>query len=134
MQFGRMGRGFGRLGARGGGGPHMVIPNGVLSIEENTANSTELGTVTISGTYTGTPSFSVTDASGVLAIDSGTGVVTVLDNTNLDFETFPTLDDVVFSVSGTTPAVPDRTIDILVTDVAEGSDDDDYAAWMLTAA
>jgi hypothetical protein len=116
MNFGRMGRGFGRMGARS----DRITTHIVLSantIEENSANSTVVGTATIVGAYTGTPTWGLTDASGTFEINSSTGVITVLDNTDLDFETNPTI-TVTITVADTTPDPSDYEVAIIITDVA----------------
>lgn len=118
-RFGRLGVDFGTVGQRSGA-PHIILS--ALSIDENSANGTELATASIIGAYTGTPEWSVPeDASGTWEIDPDTGVITVLDNTALDFETNPTL-PITVSVTGVTPAVADCSKNIRINNVSEGGD------------
>src|SRR5690606_36876650 len=71
------------------------------TIDEAASNDDPVGTLSVSGAYSGTPSFGITDASGTFQVDSETGEVTVLDNSALGTEPYF---DVTFSVSGVTPA------------------------------
>lgn len=83
-----------------GGGPTIVLSN--TSIVAGSADGTTLGTVSISGTVTGTASWSLTDGTGTFQINSSTGIVTVLNNTDLTGgNTIP----IVINVSGVTPTV-----------------------------
>lgn len=84
------------------------------SVVENSVNGATVGTASISGSYTGTPSWSITDATGTFEIDASTGEVTVLDNTDLDHSLHQTI-AITVSVSGTTPAVSDLNTSITVT-------------------
>jgi VCBS repeat-containing protein len=69
----------------------VVDPAQSFSVSETATNGTLLGTVTASDADVGTTFSSWTiaggDPAGVFAINSGTGVLTVADNSNLDFET-----------------------------------------------
>jgi hypothetical protein len=78
------------------------------------ANGTFLGSASIVGSFTGTPSWSLTDALSVFQINSTTGVVTVANNTNLVNATHPTI-PITISVSGTTPSVTPGNFTINVT-------------------
>jgi hypothetical protein len=102
------------------GNSDPIIRVSVTSIAENTPVLTVVGTATIRGKYTGTPNWSITDPEGTFSINSGTGIYSVADGTALDYESFPTLPGVTFSVSGVTPTVPDLVVEFTVTDVAEG--------------
>jgi hypothetical protein len=89
------------------------------SIAEASANNTTLGTASIVGSFSGTASWSITDATGTFQINSSTGVVTVLDNTDLVNATHPTI-PVTISVSGVTPAPANLAVSIAVTTVVAG--------------
>lgn len=84
------------------------------SIVENSANGTTLGTASISGASSGAPTWSLTDATGTFQINSSTGVVTVLSNTDLVHATHPTI-PISISVSGVTPAPATVNINVNVT-------------------
>ena len=64
-----------------------------FTIEENTPNGTLVGSVTGTDPGTDTLTYSITGGSGetAFAIDSATGAITVADQTQLDFETSPSL-------------------------------------------
>lgn len=69
------------------------------TIIAGSADGTTLGTATAPGT-TGTATWSLSDVSGTFQINSSTGVVTVLNNTDLTVgNTLP----IVISVTGLTP-------------------------------
>ncbi|MCT4615193.1 MAG: cadherin domain-containing protein [Marinifilaceae bacterium] len=82
-----------------------VITTTNLSIAENSANETTVGTVVFSDTdpITNPVSFSITDPTSSFTIDETTGVISVLNNTSLDKETTSsisvdvTIDDSKFS-------------------------------------
>ena len=104
--FGRGGLGrFGRMGAAGGGaGPRIQLS--ALTIPEDAEEDEVIGTASISGSYTGTPEWSLSgDDTDKVQINSSTGVYSVAGA--LDFETQPTL-NVVFEVTGVDPAVPNK--------------------------
>ena len=65
----------------------------MFSIEENSPNGTAVGTVTGTDPGDDTLTYSITGGSGetAFAIDSETGAITVADETQLDFETTPSL-------------------------------------------
>lgn len=89
------------IGMRGGGG-HFIILS-ANSIPEGSANNTVVGTASLIGTYTGTPSWSISDVTGMLQINSSTGEYSILDNTDLVYATHPTIPFTI-SETGTTPA------------------------------
>src|SRR6185437_954178 len=82
------------------------------SIPQGSANGTTLGTASIVGPSTGTPVWSLTDTTGTFQINSSTGVVTVLSNTDL---ASPGTIPISISVSGVTPAVGATPFNIAVT-------------------
>lgn len=84
------------------------------SIQQNSANGTVVGTAGIVGPYTGTPSWSLTEPLGIFQINSSTGVITVLDNTNMTVAAHPVV-SITIAVSGTVPAVPNLITAIKVT-------------------
>jgi hypothetical protein len=92
------------------------------TIPEDTATTTAVFTASVSGVYTGTPTYTLggtDDAS--FSIDTNTGVVTL--DLALDFETDPSLSiDITVADIVPLPAVNPRTFTITVTDVAEGSE------------
>ena len=82
------------------------------TIAAGSANGTTLGTASIVGTVTGTAAWSLTDVSGTFQINSSTGVVTVLSNTQLTAgNTLP----ITISVTGVTPTVSSAPFTITVT-------------------
>lgn len=98
MTFGLAFTSFGELGAFPILGDSVGLS--ATSILAGSANGTTLGTASIVGPFTGTPTWSLTDPSGTFQINSSTGVVTVLSNTQLTGgNTLP----ITISVSGTTP-------------------------------
>ena len=108
--IGRLGAGFGHLGAVGNAAPAIVLSN--TSIAQGSANGTTLGTASIAGHTTGTAAWSLTDGTGTFQINSATGVVTVLSNTDL---ASPGTISISISVSGLTPAVSTAHFTINVT-------------------
>ncbi len=89
------------------------------TVPENSANGTAVGTASITGSFTGVASWSLTDnGSGTWTINSGSGAITVLSNTLLDFETHPTI-PIIVAVSGTTPSFASLSTSIGVTNVVE---------------
>lgn len=107
-------------------GPHAAVANdpstqlSSTTIPENTATSTAVFTASVSGVYTGTPSYTLggtDDAS--FSINASTGVVTL--DLALDYDTDPTLSiDITVADIVPLPAVNPRTFTITVTDVEEG--------------
>lgn len=83
------------------------------SIVEGSADGTVLGTASISGPFTGTAAWSLSDPTGTFEINSSTGVVTVLSNTDLVHATHPFI-PIAVSVSGVTPAVPAANVSVSV--------------------
>jgi hypothetical protein len=69
----------------------VVDPAHSFNVSETAANGTSLGLVTATDSDAGTTfsNWSITggNTDGIFAINSGTGVLTVSDNSNLDFET-----------------------------------------------
>jgi hypothetical protein len=111
--------GWGRrnLGSRGqgrvGGG---VVANDPLvqfspsTLLDSAGVGDDVGTATISGTYTGTPSYALDDdAGGKYSINSSTGLVEVAASLTAG------TDSITISASGTTPAVDPRSFNITVT-------------------
>lgn len=88
------------------------------TIPENSANTTTVGTASIVIPFTGTPVWSITDATGTFNIGSGTGIVKVLSNTQLNYESHTSL-PVTIHVTGTTPTIPDLAVSIQITNVIE---------------
>jgi|SRR6185437_7883216 len=88
------------------------------SVPQGSANGTAVGTASISGAFTGTPAWSLTDGSGTFQINSSTGAVTVLSNTDL---ASPGSIPISLSVSGVTPTVPPANVNIAVTPSGGGS-------------
>lgn len=89
-------------------GPHISFANS--TIPDSSTVGTAVGTATIVGDYTGTPSWSLSDdADGKYAIDSSTGAVTVADTLTAE------LDTIIISVSGATPTIANSPGYITVT-------------------
>ncbi len=84
------------------------------TIQQGSANGTTVGTARIVGPYTGTPVWSLTEPLGIFQINSSTGVVTVLDNTNMTVAANPVV-PITVSVTGVVPAVPNLFTVIKVT-------------------
>jgi hypothetical protein len=89
------------------------------TIVEDSSDGAVLGTAAIVGAYTGTPSWSLVDGTGTFEINSSTGVVTVLSNTDLVHATHPTI-PIAISVSGVTPALATSDVNVTVTPAAAG--------------
>lgn len=104
-------RTLGGLGAVDTQGDFIAL--GSSSIPVGSANGTVLGTAFTYGA-TGTPTWSLTDATGTFQINSSTGVVSVLSNTDL---AAPGTIAITISVSGLTPVVASATFNISVTAV-----------------
>ncbi|WP_337842696.1 Ig-like domain-containing protein [Rheinheimera sp.] len=86
------------------------------TVAENAANGTTVGITASSTDPDSSVSYSLTDdAGGRFAIDSSTGVVTVLDGSLLDYETATSHDITVRATDGSLFA--DQTFSIAVTDV-----------------
>lgn len=86
------------------------------TVAENAANGTTVGITALSTDPDSTVSYSLTDnAGGRFAIDSSTGVITVLNGTLLDYETATSHNMTVRATDGSLFA--DQTFSIAVTDV-----------------
>jgi hypothetical protein len=96
--------------------PPNTIALSNTAIVEMSANGTFLGNATIVGSSTGTPAWSLVDALGVFQINSSTGAVTVLSNTNLVHATHPTI-PISISVAGVTPPATTGNFTVNVTTV-----------------
>jgi len=94
-------------------GPTLALTG--TSVLETAAVATTVGTVSISGTFTGTPTYTLTDSAGGKFALTG---ATLKTNALLDYET-ATFHSVTVSVSGVTPSVSSQAFIILVIDVAE---------------
>lgn len=99
----------GFVDSRPGSSRLILLSNTLIPV--GSANGTVLGTASIAGPVTGTPSWSITDATGTFTINSSTGVVTVLSNTDLST---PKTITITISVSGVTPSVASRHFGISV--------------------
>lgn len=85
----------------------QMSPNSML---DSASVGDDVGTVTISGSYTGTPSYSLADNDGGdYSINSSTGLVEVAGTL------VPGTDTITVAVSGVTPSVANRSFDITVT-------------------
>ncbi|HTX79119.1 MAG TPA: sortase, partial [Longilinea sp.] len=96
-----------------------------FSVAENSANGTFVGTATASDQDTGdsfTFSFSAGNELGVFDIDPATGMITVADNTNLNYETNPTFHLTVTATDS--HGLPgSNTVTVNLTDVGEAPTD-----------
>lgn len=102
------------FGNKGAAAPYIALDN--LTISEDSAVSTVVGALSIVGSVTGTPSYSISaDPDDKFDISSAN---LIIDDT-VDYET-ATFHLVTVSVSGLTPSVPDRQFIIAVLDVVEG--------------
>lgn len=106
------------INVTGANGAPALTPNQVFSIAENAANGATVGTVTGTDPENNALAFSFNPASTIFAM-SAAGVVTVLDGSQLDFETTPQYVLAVQVSDGISTA--SGTITINVTDVAEGA-------------
>ncbi|MBM3964384.1 MAG: DUF4347 domain-containing protein, partial [Planctomycetes bacterium] len=93
---------------------------GTLTIAENSANGTAVGTVTRSDVDSGdTRTWSLTDsAGGRFAINSSTGAVTVANSSLLNFESASS-HNITIRVSDAASATFDKVLSVTVSDVAE---------------
>jgi len=83
------------------------------TVAENASNGFTIGTLSIGGTFTGTPVYSLTDSAGGKFAISGSN----LNKAGaLDYET-ATSHSITVHVTGLTPPATDRSFIILVTDV-----------------
>jgi len=89
------------------GGPRISVT--VLPLDEDASESDPAGQATIIGGTIGTPAWSLDDdADGKYAIDEATGAITVDDTLTEG------TDEIIVEVSGVTPAVPAKTVQIVV--------------------
>jgi hypothetical protein len=98
-------------------GTEFALGGIVLSattVPDGSANNTTVGTASIVSAFTGTAVWAIADADSTFKINSSTGVVQVLDNTDLVAATHPTI-TVTISVTGTTPSFPNLVQAITVT-------------------
>ncbi|MFN9750759.1 MAG: cadherin domain-containing protein, partial [Planctomycetota bacterium] len=98
--------------------PHDLL--GALSIAENAANGSAVGTITRSDVDSGeTATYSlVDDAGGRFAINSSTGVVTVANGSLLDREAAAS-HNITVRVTDTAGATYDEVMTVTITDVDE---------------
>lgn len=92
-----------------------TVPDYQISVNENTANGTALVTVVGTDPEGNTLTYSIVGGNdlGTFAINSATGVVTVLDNTTLDYESHPQFVLQVQVTDGTTPVISTVTINVI---------------------
>ncbi|MBA6391508.1 tandem-95 repeat protein [Colwellia sp. BRX10-3] len=83
-----------------------------VSMAENTANNTAVYNATATDAELGNITWGLMDANSAFIIDSLTGVITINDNSSLDFETFTTYD---LQLSATDDGVPAQSDNILIT-------------------
>jgi endoglucanase Acf2 len=99
----------------------LAMSNATLSIDENSANGTVVGTV--SADYTGTEALSYTitsgNSAGAFALGAASGEITVASSSELDFETTTSYVLNVEVTDGTLTAAAAITIN--VNDVMEGA-------------
>ncbi|MCE7992884.1 MAG: carbohydrate-binding protein [Roseivirga sp.] len=90
-----------------------------MSIDENSADGTVVGTVSATYTGDGTLSYSITNgnSSGAFALNAGTGVLTVADENQLDFETATSFTVNLQVTDGT--LTDDATLIVNINDVDE---------------
>lgn len=92
-------------------GPTIALS--ASSVLESAAVNTTVGTLSVSGSYTGTAVFTLADSAGGKFNISGT---TLRTNAALDYET-ATSHNIIVACSGTTPATPNKSFTIAVLDV-----------------
>lgn len=101
---------------RGVSSPRIVLSANTLP--ENSPEGTAIGTLSVVGA-TGTAVFTLTDSSGNQVKLAGTNNVDLeAGATEADYETTQSFQFTV-SVSGVTPAIPDATLTVVVTNVLE---------------
>jgi hypothetical protein len=83
------------------------------TVAENAANGFTIGVLSIGGTFSGTPVYSLTDSAGGRFAISGSNLNKA---GTLDYET-STSHNIIVHVTGISPAATDRSFVILVTDV-----------------
>lgn len=104
-----------QVAVRAGRTPVAAILISSLTVAENTAAGTLIGTLSVVNT-TGTPTFSLVDSAGSLAALDGSDIER--GATALDYETTPSF-SITVGVSGVTPSISDTVFTITVTDVDE---------------
>ncbi|NIV48795.1 MAG: hypothetical protein GWN46_19260, partial [Gammaproteobacteria bacterium] len=99
----------------------VVTAGQVFSVSEDALNGTSLGFVaaTDADVPTTLQSWSIVSGNtdGIFTIDAATGELTVLDNSNLDFETLPTSYALGITVSDGTNTSVVETVTVNVTDI-----------------
>ncbi len=105
----------------------VIDPSQSFSVAEDVANNTVVGTVTATDDDTvGGPLqlWTITggNADGIFTIDSSTGVIRVLNNANLDFETTDSYTLSITVSDGINPSAV-QTVDVDVTGVNEAPND-----------
>ncbi|RPJ64685.1 MAG: hypothetical protein EHM23_00050 [Acidobacteria bacterium] len=91
------------------------------TVNEDAAVNTTVGTLSVTGTYTGSPTYALVDSAGGKFNISG---ALLRVNAALDYETAAT-HSVTVSVSGLTPAAANKAFTVVVLDVTESAS----AAW-----
>jgi len=87
------------------------------TVNEDAAVNTTVGTLSVTGTYTGTPVYALTDSAGGKFNISGTSLRV---NATLDYETAAT-HSVTVAVSGITPAAANKVFTVVVLDITEAA-------------
>lgn len=95
-----------------------ITSGNTVSIEENSANGTSLYTPTVTDPEGDTLTWALSDGSGIFAINSSTGEVTVNDNTNLDFETNTTV-TITLSADDGTSSPDSLAVTVSIDDLVE---------------
>jgi hypothetical protein len=86
------------------------------AIEDDASVGDDVGTATVSGVYTGTPTWALDDdASGKYSINSSTGLIEVAASLTAG------TDSITISVSGLTPSPDPRSFNIPVTAAGSGT-------------
>ena len=101
--------------------PSASIQLSASTLAENSAQTTAIGTLSVSGSVVGTASFALVDSASNKVQLAGTDNVNVQAGSSaVNYETTPSFTFTV-SVSGITPAVGNRQFTVTVTDVNEFS-------------
>ncbi len=97
----------------------LEMSDASMSVDENSANGTMVGTVSATYTGDGTLSYSITsgNTSGAFTLNAGTGVLTVADESQLDFETTTSFTLSLRVTDGT--LADDATLIVNINDVDE---------------
>lgn len=96
----------------------VISGSNTVAIDENTANGTSVYTATVADPESDAITWSLTDSSGIFAINSSTGEVTINDNSNLDYESLTTT-TITLSADDLASTPDSLAVTVTVNDVVE---------------